>query len=421
MQKLRSLGPVGAGATLALFATTLFAQTLATGDSRPVFEPHYPMICTVLTAQFSSSQRAAPPASADDDTARLQAALNTCEGTGKSVLLLPTQTSDAFYAGALTVNGEALVVSWGVTLFGNNYGTGQFISVSGTNAAIMGPGTIDGRADLGAAGGVSGTPRLINAKHLTNFIVYNVTIEHSGKEHLYIEDATGVTVWKLTVATPANTKNTDGVDLDSLTDATVIFSSIEDGDDGVAIKTNSAPASNITVRFNQFYGTHGMSIGSQTFYGVTNVLWEDNIVYGTDKFGNVSTDNNGINIKSDIECGGLVQQVTYRDTLLVGVKHLLIFNSNYGSCSPDATADYPYYQDIVVDGVYAFNSQTGAYSEFNGYDADHPLGLYLAYVYLDNTTQQDSQYANVGLHDSNITPSGTGVTTFNFFLPPPIF
>jgi len=37
--------------------------------------------------------------------------------------------------------------------------------------------------------------------------------------------------------------------------------------DGVAIKTNSGPASNITVRNNKFYGTHGMSIGSQTMDG----------------------------------------------------------------------------------------------------------------------------------------------------------
>lgn len=412
MHLLRPLGTLGAGSAIVLFASSLLAQTLATGDSRHVTQPHYPMICTVLTAQFSSSERTTPPAT--DDTTRLQTALTNCEGTGKSVVLVPTQTSDAFYAGALTVNGEALVVGAGVTLFGNNYGTSQFISVTGTNAAIMGPGTIDGRADVG----ISGTPRLINVKHITNFTAYNVTLTHSGKMHLYIEDGTGVTVWHLTVATPANTKNTDGIDLDSLTDATVFDSSIEDGDDGVAIKTNSGPASNITVQFNQFYGTHGMSIGSQTFLGVTNVLWEDNIVYGTDKFGNVSTDNNRINIKSDETCGGLVQQVTYRNTLLVGVKHLLIFNTNYGACS--GTPGIPVYQDIVVDGVLAAQSQSGAYSEFNGYNAANPLDLYLAYIYLDSTAQQDSQYANVGLDDSNITPSGTDVTTFNFFLPPPI-
>jgi len=408
MQLNRPLAILGAGIALALSTPLLFSQTLATCDPRPVFEPHYPLLCTVLFAQFGSAQRATPPTT--DDTSRLQTALTSCAGTGHAVLLLPTQTSDAFYSNTLAVSGEALVVGWGVTLFGNNGYSGELLNVSGTNPAIMGPGTIDGRGDL-----ISGTPRLIEAKNTQNFTVYNVTIEHAGKEHLYVEDGSDFTVWRLTVATPANTKNTDGIDIDSLTNATVFGSSIEDGDDGVAIKTNSGPASNITVRNNQFYGTHGMSIGSQTFHGVTNVLWEDNVMYGTDKFGNVSSDNNGINIKSDEDCGGEVQQVTYRRTRLIGVKHLLVFNTYYGSCS--GTPGIPYYQDIVVDGVYATGSQSGAYSEFEGYNAANPLGLYLAHVNLDSTAQQDSQYAIVGLDDSNITPSGTGVTTFEFHLP----
>ena len=408
MRLLHPLSALGAVITAVLCGSPLFAQTLATGDSRHLTEPRYPFICTVLQAQFNTSQRSAPPAT--DDTGRLQTALTGCAGTGKAVLLVPSAANNAFFSGTLAVDGEALALAWGVTLFGNNSYSGELINVSGTNPAIMGPGTIDGRGDL-----IAGTPRLIEAKKTENFTVYNVTIEHSGKEHLYVEDGANLTIWKLTVATPANTKNTDGIDIDSLTNATVFGSSIEDGDDGVAIKTNSGPASNITVRNNRFYGTHGMSIGSQTFHGVTNVLWEDNEVFGTDMFGNVSTDNNGINIKSDYDCGGEVQQVTYRHTRLIGVKHLLVFNTDYGSCS--GTPGIPYYQDIVVDGLYATDSESGAYSEFEGYNAANPLGLYLAHVQLDSTAQQNSQYANVGLDRSNIAPAGPGVTTFEFHLP----
>jgi polygalacturonase len=362
-----------------------------------------------VQAQFSSSQRTSPPSSTEDDTARLQSALNNCAGTGQSVVLTASDSSDAFYSGALTVNGEALVVAGGVTLFGSNYGTSQFISVTGDNAAIMGPGTIDGRADLP----ISGTPRLVNAKHITNFTAYNVTLTHAGKMHLYMEDGSNVTVWKLTVATPANTKNTDGVDIDSLSNVTVAHSSIEDGDDGIVVKTNSAQAFNITVNNNLLYGTHGLSIGSQTMYGVTNVLWEHNAVYGTDMFGNVSTDNNGIRIKTSPNCGGPVQQVTFRNTQLIGVKHLMYFATDY-SCSTATDASIPQFQDILVENLTATNSQSGAYSEFEGYDGNHLLGLYLAHVQLDSTAEQKSQYANVGLDNSNVTPSGPGVTTFDF-------
>lgn len=405
-----------AGAAALLFSSSLFAQTLATGDPRNVTEPVYPAVCEVLTAQFSSADRTTPPAT--DDTARLAAALSACAGTGKSVVLEPTTTSDAFYAGALTVNGEGLVVASGATLFGNNYGTSQFISVKGNNASIMGPGVIDGRADLG----IAGTPRLINAKgsssaDMQNFIVYNVTLMNAGKMHLYIERATGVTVWGLTVLTPANTKNTDGVDIDSVIDGTVAHSSINDGDDGIVVKTNSHAAENITVKDNLLYGTHGLSIGSQTMYGVTNVLWEHNTVFGTDKFGIVSSDNNGIRIKSSDSCGGEVKQVTFTNTQLIGVKHLMYFRTDY-ACS--GVAGVPYFHDIVVNGFTAANSADGAYSEFQGYNAAYPLEVYLANVHLDVTDQQNNHDAMVGLFNSNIVPTGPNVTTFLFNLAPPV-
>jgi polygalacturonase len=150
-------------------------------------------------------------------------------------------------------------------------------------------------------------------------------------------------------------------------------------------------------------------------YGVTNVLWEHNSVFGTDKFGIVSSDNNGIRIKTSTSCGGLVQQVTYRNTQLIGVKHLMYFATDY-SCSTANNATIPEYQDILVDGLTAANSESSAYSEFEGYDQNHILGLYLAHVHLDSTAQQKTQYANVGLDNSNITPSGPGVTTFDFNL-----
>ena len=425
MHSFRFTATLTTGIAAFLFTPILFAQApiLATGDMRTVHEPTYPAVCETLMAQFSSSQRANPPAA--DDTSRIQAAFNNCANSGESVVLAATSASDAFYSNKLDLKaGETLVVGQGVTLFGNNSYSSQseLIYAKGANMGIMGPGTIDGRGDL-----ISGTPRLIEAMNLDNFAVYNVTLTHAAKMHLYMENGQNVTVWHLTIASPATKKNTDGVDIDSLHEVTVAHSSIEAGDDGIAVKTNSAPAYDITVKDNLLYGTHGLSIGSQTMYGVTNVLWEHNTVFGTNKFGEVSTDNDGIRIKSDPTCGGNVTQVTYLNTQLIGVKHLMDFNTNYGSCSSKITPHIPYYQDIVVAGFISANSQSGAYSEFQGHDASLPLGLYLANVHLDSTVQynkltgnNDSQYANVGIFNSNIVPSGTGVTTFNLIMPPPV-
>jgi polygalacturonase len=396
-------------ASTLLLLSTAAAQTYATGDSRRVFEPRYPGICSVLTAQFSTSDRSSPPTT--DDTSRLQAALTNCAGTGKAVLLLPAKNSDAFYSTQITVNGEGLIVGPGVTLEGNSgyVKQSELVLIEGTNSFLGGLGAIDGRGDILTGG----TPRLVQGKNITNLAISDITLEQALHPNLYVEGGNGVTIWGIKVRTPANRANADGIDIDSITNVTVAFSSIEAGDDGVAVKTNSGLASNITVFHNHLYGTHGLSVGSQTFLGVTNVLFRDNYVFGVDLGGIPSTDANAINIKSDFDCGGPVKQVTYQNTCMKDAKHLIILNTYYGSCS--GTQGVPQYTDVIINGAKSIDSVSGAYESFTGYNASYPLQAYLAYVDLDSTTQQDDQYAQVFLHESNVVPSGTGVTTSSWW------
>lgn len=397
-------------AALALIATGVRAQVYATGDSRPhLGPPMYPPICRVLRAQFSTAVRASTPAS--DDTARIQEALDDCSGSGMSVVLVPSRGgSNAFYSGTLNVNGEGLVVASGATLEGNDsYATQpELIYVTGLRSFIGGQGAIDGRGDLIKGG----TPRLIEARDTIDFTAYQITLQQAEHPHLYMEGGDRATVYGITILTPYNRKNADGIDIDSMHDVSVIGSSIEAGDDGVAIKTNSGPAYDITVRNDRVYGTHGLSIGSQTFEGVTNVLFKDNYVYGLDHSGNYSTDGNGINIKTDALCGGLVQRVTYANTCMTQVKHLIVVNAYYGSCS--GTPGTPQFKNIIINGVRAVNSQSGAYSRIEGYDADHLAQIFLVNADLDVTAQSGDQNAVVSLDNSDVTPSGPNVTTQSF-------
>lgn len=399
-------------ACLAFTAATATAQTLATGDSRTVSQPSVPATCQTLTAQFNQSQRSSPPSS--DDTARVQAALTACANTGNAVVLTTNGTQNAFFTGLINVTGEALVINSGVVLYGSNSysSASELVLVTGTNAGIYGPGAIDGRGDLSA---ISGTPRLVQAKSVTNFTVYNVTLQQAKHPNLYIEGGNGATVWSTTIRTPATRANADGIDIDSITNVTVNNSSVEAGDDGVAVKTNSGAASNITVENSKFYGTHGISIGSQTFNGVTNVLFQNNYLYGTDLLGNVSANANGINIKTDPTCGGLVKEVYYSNTCMTGVKHLITVNAHYGSCS--GTAGTPQFQDIVINGALAASSLSGAYSRIEGYNSSNLAQVYVANIKLDNNTQSSDEYATVYLDNVNgWLPSGTGVTTQTFTL-----
>lgn len=402
---------VSLAGTLLLLATTAAAQTVATGDSRTVSTPSFPSVCKTLTAQFTTSQRSSPPSS--DDTSRIQSALTSCAGTGKSVVLAASGSYNAFYSELLTVNGEGLVVSSGVTLYGGKsyYSGSELVLIEGSNSFLGGPGTIDGRGDLIAS---SGTPRLVQTSSASSLTIYNITLTQAAHPNLYIEGGSGITVYGVTIKTPATRTNADGIDIDSTSNVTVTNSYVEAGDDGIAVKTNKSAAKNITVKNSYFYGTHGLSIGSQTMYGVTNILFSGNYVYGTDLNGNVSANANAnaINVKTDEECGGTVKQVTYKNTCIYGVKHLIVVNAYYGSCSGNAGT--PVFEDIVVNGVLSKSSISGAYSRFYGYNSTYPAEVYLENISLDTTTQSGDEYATVYRYNSNITPSGTDVTTSSF-------
>jgi polygalacturonase len=409
MNKNKSTWIAVAAAALMTFTAAATGQTYATGDPRNPSEPNTPGTCETLDAQFTSSEVdvASPPTS--DDTSRIQDALNTCEGSNEAVVLHINGSDNAFLAGELTLqSSESLVIDSGVTLYGNNSynNDSEFINVPNSNTGIYGAGTIDGRANVYT---FSNTPRLIQTNNASNFVIANMTIQNAAHPNLYIQGGSGATVWNLTVNTSPNQANADGIDIDSISDVTVANSNITAGDDGIAVKTNEAAASNITVKGTNVYGTHGLSIGSQTFDGVTNVLFENNYVYGKDSAGVASTDANAINIKTDHDCGGLVKQVTYENTCIRYAKHLIIVNANYGSCS--GTAGNPQFQEIIVNGVKSENSVSGAYETLAGYSSSYIGQIYLGNIDLDSNTQSGDQYFDAYLDNVNgLDPSGTDVT-----------
>jgi polygalacturonase len=447
-------GVIAAGALVpATLATPARAAvTLATGDSRSVSQPSIPSACTTLTAQlatsneqFSSTAETSPP-----DTSRIQGALNSCSGTGKAVVLAPGGSDNAFLSGPLSLPASVdLVVDQGVTLYASrnpaNYqvsgqatcgtvastdnGCKPFITVTGSNAGIMGTqngsgsqGGINGRGDqdiLGtsttwwalassaqSSGGKQNNPRLIESHGYNNLTLYDIDLVNAPFFHVYFESGNGMTVWGIRIKTPATARNTDGVDPDSSTNVTVNDSYIQDGDDGIAIKTNSGAASNMTIENSHFYGTHGISIGSETQYGVTNILVQNNTVSGKDSSGNTSGDNNGVRIKTSSSEGGMVSDVTYANICDTGVKHNLEFNPFYSSGNGSTTPDFT---GIVVDGFKSVSSASSAQSVLEGYNAANPLGLTLENVSLD-ATSSTAEYANIGSYDTNFTPSGTDVT-----------
>ena len=249
-------------------------------------------------------------------------------------------------------------------------------------------------------------PRLIQATDANNLTIYNLTLENSAKEHLYYKNGGGLVVWGLRIVTPDNTYNTDGVDFDSSAYGTIRDSVIQDGDDCVAMQTNNATDAHITVADDQCYGTHGISIGSETTYGLESILVTRNFIDGRDSSGTESTIPAGIRIKSYAGAGGTVTDVRYIDTTMRSLQYPIDINPFY---DPATGTSAPYFKDVEIDGATETGSVPGAESVLDGYSAAYPLGLTLRFVHFD-VTATTAQDANITEVDSDLAISGPGVT-----------
>lgn len=433
------------GCLLALALAACDARA-ATGDTRAVAEPAVPGLCApALDARLQAGNRlfSADLEQNAPDTARIQAALDSCAAKGgRAAVLLRAGAGNAFLSGPLTIGSNVtLVIDAGVTLFasrkpsdyqvaganacgkaaGSSGGCRALLNLKGKALGVMGvrdsagrQGSIDGRGDLPMLGGsdswwqfaenakagklTQNSPDLIKVQNASDVSVYHVNLLNAPYFHLFVHIADGVTVWGVRVKSPAGSPNTDGLDLDSVVDATLYDNDVMGGDDGVAIKTIASRSANISVRNSRFYGTHGISIGSEVMYGVSNVLVDGNSVVGSDADGAPSTDNNGLRIKTGLAKGGAVDDVTYRNTCLFGVANAVVINPLY---SGGSSGTVPTFAKIVVNGLKAQGSPKGKGNAVQGYSAAAPLDLVLANISADLTALKASN-ARIGIDRSNL-------------------
>ncbi len=354
---------------LALGFLSLGAQAQ---DSRNVTEPKVPPACDVLVAQATG-----PLQKVDDDQVRIQRAIDRCP-SGRSVYLVQSNEQNAFTSGPLQLRtGVTLVVDAGVTLYASTdpsrydrgaqtcgtvgkkgHGCHNFITAQNTaNSGIMGKGTIDGQGGQPLQGqneswwqiarraqrevSEHNVPRLIEVNQSKEFTLYQIRLANSPNFHVTLNSVDGFTAWGVVLDTPATARNTDGIDPISSRNITVTRSFIATGDDGVAIKSNaSGPAEKISIIDNHFYNGHGMSIGSETYGGVRDVLVRQLSMEGS---------TSGLRIKSNASRGGLVERIRYEQVCLRDVKVPIDFSAFYNKISNGDLP--PIFQAIELDTV----------------------------------------------------------------------
>ena len=183
---------------------------------------------------------------------------------------------------------------------------------------ISGPGTIDGQgkawwAAFEADRTMPHRPYMIKLSGCTRVYVHEVTLRNSPMFHLVTQNCTDVTIRGITIKSPSNAHNTDGIDPSGwnylITDCT-----IDGGDDNIAVKPSSSriPGNkNYTITNCKFLHGHGMSVGSGTDGGIEDLRVSNCTFDSTDA---------GIRIKTSRRRGGLLQNLTYENLTMNAVK-----------------------------------------------------------------------------------------------------
>ncbi|MGA2256463.1 MAG: glycoside hydrolase family 28 protein [Thermoguttaceae bacterium] len=317
------------------------------------------------------------------NTAALQRAIDRCsQGVGGIVHL----TAGTYASGPLTLRSHVqLSLDAGATLLGSPDMDDYPIRADApwrrvsllhadhvTGISITGSGTIDGNgkiwwiAKANAPKGQPEAPRplLIDLTNSTQILIEGVTIQNSPQYNITTFWCDGLTVRNVTILNPGRgAPNTDGIDPFSTSHVLIEHTTIDTGDDNVAIKSGlvergdpDVPSSDIVIRDCVFRNGHGLSIGSETAGGIRNVTVERVTFAGT---------RQGIRIKSARGRGNDIGNFTYRDIKMDGVETPIEITAYYTGMVKDdsgqpVTEHTPKLHDITIENLTASGATRAA-------------------------------------------------------------
>ncbi|KAL8236588.1 hypothetical protein R6Q59_017669 [Mikania micrantha] len=223
----------------------------------------------------------------------------------------------------------------------------EFTKLNGIS--IRGTGVIDGQGS--GWWSESGTkPTAVRFYGSSDVTVTGITIQNSQQTHLKFDDCQSVQVFDITVSSPGDSPNTDGIHLQNSQDVTIHSTRLACGDDCISIQTG---CSGVNIQNVDCGPGHGISIGSlgkdNSRACVSNITVRDTKIHDT---------MTGVRIKTWQGGSGSVQGVTFSNIQVSRVETPIIIDQYYcdgGKCqnktSGVAVSDISYQN---IRGTYTY-------------------------------------------------------------------
>ncbi|KAK9067296.1 hypothetical protein SSX86_014622 [Deinandra increscens subsp. villosa] len=194
----------------------------------------------------------------------------------------------------------------------------EFTKLNGIT--IRGTGVIDGQGS--GWWSESGTkPTAVRFYGSSDVTVTGITIQNSQQTHLKFDNCQSVQVFDITVSSPGDSPNTDGIHLQNSQDVTIHSTKLACGDDCVSIQTG---CSGIKIENVDCGPGHGISIGSlgkdNSRACVSNITVQNTKIHDT---------MTGVRIKTWQGGSGSVQGVTFSNIQVSNVETPIIIDQYY--------------------------------------------------------------------------------------------
>lgn len=333
---------------------------------------------SIPSRTFRITDYGAIPDGITSNSGAIMKTITACERTGGGTVVVPP---GRFLTAAISLGSNLdLHLEQGATLLLSNkfddypidsrggY-VNQIVADNCHDVAITGEGTIDGqgqpwwtayrklRNGEAPPGALAHRPYMVLFRNCTRVRVQGITLANSPSFHLVPEACTDVVIDHVQIVAPANSPNTDACD-PSGWNFLITHCTFDVGDDCIAIKPGSRPTrdkpacENFFISDCTFRHGHGMSIGGQSAGGLRHLIVTDCIFDGTDC---------GIRMKANRGVGGLVEDCTYENLTMKGVKVPVYISSYYPeNRTPKSAGDdpgqavnttTPIWRDILIRNV----------------------------------------------------------------------
>ena len=185
-------------------------------------------------------------------------------------------------------------------------------------------------------------PVMVSLVGCKNVLLQGVIFQNSPAWNLHPLMCENIILDELLVRNPAYAQNGDALDLESCTNALILNSRFDAGDDGICLKSGKdadgrrrgIPCSNVVVDgCTVFAGHGGFVVGSEMSGGIKNIMVRQCQFLGTDV---------GLRFKSTRGRGGIVENIYIDGISMTDIKtDALTFNMYYGGKSV---------VDVIADG-----------------------------------------------------------------------